>query len=77
MTTRALPIARPVAGLRARLNARVGTVAYAARLYGEYRRANRRWSPERDMAASPFPRWIQLQTINACQASCRMCPYPL
>jgi radical SAM protein with 4Fe4S-binding SPASM domain len=27
------------------------------------------------MAASPFPRWIQLQTINACNAACVMCPY--
>ena len=29
------------------------------------------------MAASPFPSVIQLQTINACQAACTMCPYPL
>ena len=28
------------------------------------------------MARSPFPKVIQLQTINACQAACKMCPYP-
>jgi radical SAM protein with 4Fe4S-binding SPASM domain len=49
---------------------------YQARLVGAFRAANRRWSPTRDMADEPFPRWIQLQTINACQASCVMCPYP-
>jgi radical SAM protein with 4Fe4S-binding SPASM domain len=49
---------------------------YSARLVREFRAANRRWSPERDMAEHPFPAWIQLQTINACQASCVMCPYP-
>ena len=49
---------------------------YQARLYGGYRRAVRQYSPERDMAASPFPSYVQLQTINACQAACTMCPYP-
>jgi radical SAM protein with 4Fe4S-binding SPASM domain len=63
--------------VRSALGARVDSVAYAAHLYGAYRRANRRYSAEHDMAASPFPRWIQFQTINACQASCTMCPYPL
>jgi radical SAM protein with 4Fe4S-binding SPASM domain len=50
---------------------------YMNRLYGGMRRANRAWSREQDMAASPFPRAIQLQTLNACQASCVMCPYPV
>src|SRR5688500_10016115 len=53
------------------------TLQYQLRVYGGLRAASRRYSPQHDMAASPFPRWIQLQTINACQASCRMCPYPL
>lgn len=70
--TRTLPVSLP-----ARLGARAGSLAYAARLYGAYREANARYSPAHDMAASPFPRWIQFQTINACQASCRMCPYPV
>ena len=70
--TRTLPVSLP-----ARLGARAGSLAYAARLYGAYREANARYSPVHDMAASPFPRWIQFQTINACQASCRMCPYPV
>ena len=50
---------------------------YAHRLYGGLRRANRDYSPDDDMARYPFPRAIQLQTINACQASCVMCPYPV
>jgi radical SAM protein with 4Fe4S-binding SPASM domain len=29
------------------------------------------------MAVSPFPGLVQLQTINACQAACVMCPYPV
>ena len=49
---------------------------YMHRLYGGMRAANRRWSPDHDMAASPFPRAIQLQTLNACQAACVMCPWP-
>jgi radical SAM protein with 4Fe4S-binding SPASM domain len=49
---------------------------YMHHLVGGYRRAARMYSPEHDMAACPFPQWIQLQTINACQASCIMCPYP-
>lgn len=52
------------------------SLGYQVSLYGGYRAAVRRYSPEHDMAASPFPRFIQLQTINACQAACTMCPYP-
>ena len=52
------------------------SLAYQYKLYGNYRKAVRRYSPEHDMAAAPFPGFIQLQTINACQASCTMCPYP-
>src|SRR5262249_43399234 len=37
----------------------------------------RRYSAANDMAAQPFPPSIQLQTINACQAACQMCPYPI
>ena len=49
---------------------------YMHRLYGGMREARRAWTPEHDMAALPFPRLIQLQTLNACQASCVMCPWP-
>jgi radical SAM protein with 4Fe4S-binding SPASM domain len=52
------------------------SLGYQTRLYGGYRSAVRRYSPARDMAASPFPSYVQLQTINACQAACTMCPYP-
>lgn len=50
---------------------------YAYRIYGQMRQGNRKYSRTRDMAAQPFPRGIQLQTINACNAACQMCPYPL
>src|SRR5688500_8480383 len=50
---------------------------YHMRLYRTLRAANRRYSTVSDMAAHPFPALIQLQTINACNASCIMCPYPL
>ena len=49
---------------------------YQLSLYGHYRRAVKQYSPENDMAALPFPGYVQLQTINACQAACTMCPYP-
>lgn len=52
------------------------SLGYQLKLYGSYRKAVRQYSPEHDMAASPFPGFIQLQTINACQAACTMCPYP-
>ena len=54
---------------------KLGSLGYHARLYGGLRRAVRRYSREHDMAALPFPSAIQLQTINACQAACIMCPY--
>jgi radical SAM protein with 4Fe4S-binding SPASM domain len=56
----------PTSGLRYQLD-----------LYGGLRRRNAQYSRERDMAAAPFPRLIQLQTINACNAACAMCPYPV
>jgi radical SAM protein with 4Fe4S-binding SPASM domain len=46
-------------------------------VYGRLWLANRRYSRRDDMARSPFPQYLQLQTINACQAACRMCPYPV
>jgi len=52
-------------------------LVYHARFYGGLRAANQAYSEAHDMAAAPFPRLVQLQTINACQASCTMCPYPL
>jgi radical SAM protein with 4Fe4S-binding SPASM domain len=55
---------------------KMGRLGYWTRLYGTLRHANRLYSPERDMARAPFPKVIQLQTINACQAACKMCPYP-
>lgn len=56
---------------------KLGTLGYQMRFYGQLRAANRLYSPERDMGAAPFPRMVQLQTINACNAACTMCPYPL
>src|SRR3989304_557757 len=52
-------------------------LGYQLHLYGKLRAAHARYSPARDMAAAPFPWLIQLQTINACQAACLMCPYPI
>jgi radical SAM protein with 4Fe4S-binding SPASM domain len=51
-------------------------VRYNKRLYGGLAKANAHYSPTSDMARMPFPQAIQLQTINACQAACIMCPYP-
>lgn len=50
---------------------------YMHRLYGGMRQARRAWTPHGDMAALPFPRLVQLQTLNACQAACVMCPWPV
>jgi len=52
-------------------------LAYQLQLYGGLRKRNALYSREHDMAAAPFPRIIQLQTINACNAACAMCPYPV
>jgi radical SAM protein with 4Fe4S-binding SPASM domain len=54
---------------------KLSSLGYQVRLYTGLRRAVRRYSREHDMAALPFPSGIQLQTINACQAACIMCPY--
>ena len=59
------------------MSGKMTKLGYSWRLYGGLRAANRNYSPRNDMAAYPFPRAIQLQTINACQAACKMCPYPL
>ncbi len=56
---------------------KLGKLEYNLRLYGAMRRANQDWHPQNDMAARPFPRAIQMQTVNACQAACKMCPYPV
>ena len=58
------------------LRSTLQSLRYQLAVYGSYRRAVRRYSPARDMAAAPFPGLVQLQTINACQAACTMCPYP-
>ena len=52
-------------------------LGYSWRMYGGLRAANQAYSRADDMAAYPFPRAIQLQTVNACQAACKMCPYPV
>jgi len=49
------------------------TLDYQLRLYGTQRSAVKQYA--RDPSASSFPSYIQLQTINACQAACTMCPY--
>ncbi|HUG39530.1 MAG TPA: radical SAM protein [Longimicrobiales bacterium] len=56
---------------------RLAQIAYPLRFYGALRRVTRLHHRDRDMADHPFPRVVQLQTINACQAACTMCPYPL
>lgn len=56
---------------------KVSQLGYSMNIYSGFRGRNLAYSPESDMAAAPFPKWIQLQTINACQASCLMCPYPV
>lgn len=56
---------------------KMGKWRYQYRLYGKMREANRKYSATEDMAAIPFPMGVQLQTVNACQAACRMCPYPI
>jgi radical SAM protein with 4Fe4S-binding SPASM domain len=55
---------------------RLGRIGYLWRINRLLRGPVAKYSPKRDMAALPFPKVIQLQTINACQASCTMCPYP-
>ncbi|HET9011907.1 MAG TPA: radical SAM protein [Gemmatimonadaceae bacterium] len=57
---------KPTSGLRYQLD-----------VFGGLRKRNTLYSRQRDMAAAPFPRLIQLQTINACNAACAMCPYPV
>ena len=49
------------------------SLEYQVRLYGTHRRDVRRYARNPD--ALTFPSYIQLQTINACQAACTMCPY--
>jgi radical SAM protein with 4Fe4S-binding SPASM domain len=39
------------------------------------RAAMRGYRPESDMSQHSFPTMVQVQTINACNASCVMCPY--
>ena len=56
--------------------ATLSKLRYMHRLYGGMREARLAWTPQDDMAALPFPRLLQLQTLNACQASCVMCPWP-
>lgn len=46
---------------------------YQISLYGTHRRDVRRYARTPD--AQSFPSYVQLQTINACQAACTMCPY--
>jgi radical SAM protein with 4Fe4S-binding SPASM domain len=57
------------------MSATLTQLRYMHHLVGGLRQAARMYSPTDDMAALSFPRAIQLQTINACQASCIMCPY--
>lgn len=59
------------------MSAKLTRLGYQMRFYRALRAANRRYSTTKDMAAQPFPALIQLQTINACNASCTMCPYPI
>src|SRR3954464_10015057 len=49
------------------------SLGYQIQLYGTHRRDVKRYA--RNPNAQTFPSYIQLQTINACQAACTMCPY--
>lgn len=59
------------------LRSQLASLAYAGRLYGTYWRANLDYDARAGALRHPFPRYVQFQTIDACQARCRMCPYPL
>jgi radical SAM protein with 4Fe4S-binding SPASM domain len=43
--------------------------------FPKVRAAMKGYHPESDMSHHPFPTMVQVQTINACNASCVMCPY--
>ena len=51
------------------------TLNYQLRLYGTQRSAVKRYARDPSETQPSFPSYIQLQTINACQAACTMCPY--
>ena len=51
----------------------VGALGYHAHSYRVGLIASKRWLQQR---GELFPTVIQVQTINRCNASCRMCPYP-
>jgi radical SAM protein with 4Fe4S-binding SPASM domain len=53
----------------------MGTLNYQLRLYGTQRAAVKRYARDPHETRPSFPPYIQLQTINACQAACTMCPY--
>lgn len=50
-----------------------GTLSYQLQLYGTHRKAVKRYA--HDPGSQSYPDYVQVQTINACQASCTMCPY--
>ncbi|HVF39761.1 MAG TPA: radical SAM protein [Gemmatimonadaceae bacterium] len=52
-----------------------GTLGYQLRLYGAHRSAVKRYARDPSETQPSFPPYVQLQTINACQASCTMCPF--
>lgn len=43
--------------------------------FPKIRAALKGYRPESDMSHHPYPTHVQVQTINACNASCVMCPY--
>ena len=51
------------------------TLQYQLRLNVALRRGITRYARDPAGAAPLFPAYVQLQTINACQAACTMCPY--
>ncbi len=51
----------------------VGALGYHAHSYRVGLRPIKRWQRAR---AEIFPAVVQVQTINRCNAACRMCPYP-
>jgi len=66
----------PAPNLRLRLpNLRLAETFRYWESYREVRATVSRYDPARDMRDHPFPSVVQVQTINACNAACIMCPY--
>jgi radical SAM protein with 4Fe4S-binding SPASM domain len=54
---------------------KASTLSYQLRLFGAQRAGVKRYARDRNESKPSFPIYVQLQTLNACQATCVMCPY--